>query len=184
MRKKAIPKISDLLVLLLMVLSTSGSAVSKERVQSTGSQATAKDAVTKSIERIIRDTLKEGEGVVNGVRVWRRVPPAKRNVEELRRLGDEAVPVLTNHLSAESDRERALAVEFLGLLGGRRIIPPLQRVIQEESSPTIRILALRWITQAPFNLVSPIIREAATRDLDEQVRKEAQEILRSFRSKD
>ena len=181
MRKKAIPKISDLLVLLLMVLSTSGSAVSRESMQSTGSQ---KDAVTKSIERIIKETLKEGEGVVNGVRVWRRVPPAKRNVEEVRRYGDEAVPVLTNHLSAESDRERALAVEFLGLLGGRRIIPPLQRVIQEESSPTIRILALRWITQAPFNLVSPIIREAATRDLDEQVRKEAQEILRSFRSKD
>jgi hypothetical protein len=180
MRKKAIPKISDLLVLLLMVLSTCGYAVSKGHMQTTGSQATAKDAVTKSIERIIRETLKEGEGVVNGVRVWRRVPPAKRNVEELRRFGDDAVPVLTNHLSAESDRERALAVEFLGLLGGRRIIPPLQKVIQEDTSPTIRILALRWITQAPFDLVSPIIREAATRDLDEQVRKEAQEILKSF----
>ena len=111
------------------------------------------------------------------------VPPAKRNVEEVRRYGDEAVPVLTNYLSTESDRERALAVEFLGLLGGRRIIPPLQRVIQEDTSPTIRILALRWITQAPFNLVSPIIREAATRDLDEQVRKEAQEILKSFTTK-
>ena len=70
MRKKAIPKISDLLILLLMVLSTCGSTVSKERMQTTGSQANAKGAVTKSIERIIRETLKEGEGVVNGVRVW------------------------------------------------------------------------------------------------------------------
>jgi|GEM_PF-2048268 len=184
MRTKAIPKISDLLVPLLLVLFTCGSAVSKDSQQIAGSQATAKDAVSKSIERIIRETLKEGEGVVNGVRVWRRVPPAKKNVEEIRRYGDEAVAVLTNHLSAESDRERALAVEFLGLLGGRRIISPLQRVIQDDNSPTIRILALRWITQAPFNLVSPIIREAAIRDLDEQVRKEAQDILRLSRQND
>ena len=181
---RAIPKISDLLVLLLMVLSTCGSAVCKEPMQTTGAQATARDAATKSIDRIISETLKEGEGVVNGVRVWRRVPPAKKNVEEIRRFGVEAVPFLINHLSSESDRERALAVEFLGLLGGRRIIPPLQKVIQEDTSPTMRILALRWITQAPFNLVSPIIHEAATRDLDEQVRQEAQEILRSLRPND
>ncbi len=84
-----------------------------------------------------------------GFKVWRRVPPAKKNVEEIRNYGDEAVSALTNHLNSESDRERALAIEFLGLLSGRRIILPLQKVIRSDNSPSIRILALRWMTQAP-----------------------------------
>ena len=50
MRKKAIPKRSDLLVLLLMVLSTSGSAVSRESMQSKGSQ---KDAVLKASRELL-----------------------------------------------------------------------------------------------------------------------------------
>lgn len=166
------------------MLLTCGSVVAKAGHQTKGTQATSKEGLNRSIGRIITETLKEGEGVVNGVKVWRRVPPAKKDIEEIRRYGDEAVSALTNHLNAESDRERALVVEFLGLLGGRRIIPPLQTVIQRDDSPSIRILALRWITQAPFNLVSPIILEAARTDVDWGVREEAQNILGLSRPND
>jgi hypothetical protein len=71
-------------------------------------------------------------------------------------------------------------VEFLGLLGGSRIIAPLQKAIKYDSSPDIRILALRWITQAPGNLASPIIRKAATTDPDQRVREEAKSLLNTY----
>jgi len=184
MRTKGLPALTNSLGLLLVMVVSCGSAIVGAVDRVVSPQATSKGAVNRSIQRIITETLKEGEGVVNGVKVWRRVPPARKNIEEIRRYGDEAVSALTNRLNAESDRERALVVEFLGLLGGRRIIAPLQTVIQRDDSPSIRILALRWITQAPFSLVSPIIREASRTDVDPGVREEAQKILRLPRPND
>jgi len=64
------------------------------------------------------------------------------------------------------------------LLGGRRIVVPLQGVILHDPSPAIRELALRWLTQAPSNLAQPIIRRAARTDPDERVRTVAKSILR------
>lgn len=174
---------NSLMVFILLALLPCGSVVIKAGQQAKGSQTSDESAASKTVERIINETLKQGEGVVNGVKVWRRVPPSTKNVEEVRRYGDAAVAVLTKYLSTRNERERALAIEFLGLLGGRRIISPLQRVIREDDSPTMRILALRWITQAPFNLVSPIINEAAAGDPDRQVREEAKNILATFTPK-
>lgn len=87
------------------------------------------------------------------------------------------MPVLTRYLHSDNERERTLAVEFLGLLGGGRIIVPLQNVIRYDRSRTIRIQALRWISQAPWEQASPVIREASEKDKDPKVRKAANEIL-------
>jgi hypothetical protein len=184
MRIKGFPAISYSLMLLWLLLLSRSLSVARAGEQMKSPQATSNAAVRKRIASIIAETLREGEGVVDGVKVCRIVPPAKKNIEEIRRYGEEAVKPLTNHLKAESERERAIVVEFLRLLGGRRIVTPLQRVIQSDGSPSIRILALRWITQAPFNLVSPIIREAARTDPDQRVREEAQNLLRPSRSHD
>jgi hypothetical protein len=177
MRRNGLPAISNSSALLLLMLLTCGSSVAEAGDRVKSPQTTSKGAVNRSIKRIITETLKEGEGVVNGVKVWRRVPPAQKNIEEIRRYGDEAVAVLTNYLSAESDPERALVVEFLGLLGGSRVLVPLKNVVEKDRSPTLRILALRWLSQVPSNLALPIIRKAARTDVDENVRKAARRIL-------
>ena len=133
--------------------------------------------VRERIAVLIKETLDERHGVVDGVRIWSRVPPSNETVEEIKRYGDDAVPPLRKYLDSDDERERALAVVFLGLLGGRRIIIPLQNVIRYDASPTIRISALRWISQTPWELASPIIREATERDVDPMVREAAKDLL-------
>jgi len=133
--------------------------------------------VRRRIATIIAERLNEGVMVINGVTVLTRTPPSQTAVEEIRRYGDKAVLVLTNHLHAKGVRERRIAVEFLGLLGGRRIVAPLQGVIRHDPTWTIRVLALSWLTQAPPDLAQPIIRRTARTDPDERVRIAAKNIL-------
>jgi HEAT repeat protein len=107
------------------------------------------------------------------------VPPSEEAVEEIKLLGDGAVPVLAGYLRSGNERERALAVELLGRLGGRRVFAPLREAIRGDTSPALRVLAMRWITQTSWDSASAVIREAAEKDSDENVRREAQSILAS-----
>lgn len=146
-------------------------------------QVLSQAEIGDKISALISETLREGEGVVKGIKVWSRVPPSTKTVEELKRYGDGAVPVLAKRLDSGNERERAIAIEFLGLLGGRRIATPLQKAIRYDNSSTIRILALRWVTRAPWDSAAPIIREAAEADLDEKVREEAKHLLANHQPK-
>lgn len=129
------------------------------------------------VAKIVRERLSDGAGVVNGVRVQTRTPPAPEIRKEIRECGNAAIPVLTDYLRSENENERVIAVELLGLLGGSRVVAPLKNVIEKDRSPTLRILALRWLSQGPSSLTSPIIRKAARTDVDESVRKAARDIL-------
>ena len=133
--------------------------------------------VRERIAILIRESLHEGEGIIDGVRIWSRVPPSNKTIEEIKRYSDDAVPPLTKYFQSDDERERALAVEFLGRLGGRRITIPLQSVIRYDASPTIRIQALGWISQAPWELASSVIRESTETDADPRVREAAKNLL-------
>lgn len=130
----------------------------------------------RKITKIIQDTIRQGEGVVNGVNVWTKTPPSSEAIQEARRLGDHAIPVLASYIGSKSERERALAVEFLGNLGGMRIVEPLRTFIQRDKSPMVRMSALRWITQAPWDLAGPIMKTAEA-DPSTQVRQIARTLL-------
>ena len=145
--------------------------------QSNQVNASDTGAIRRKIAALVEARLNDGVFVVNGVRTQTVTPPSRAAVEEIKRYGDSAVAVLAAYLRSKNPRERRIAVEFLGLLGGRRIVAPLQRVIQHDPSPTMRELALRWLTQAPRDLAQPIIRRAARMDPDERVRKAAKNIL-------
>jgi len=134
-------------------------------------------SVRERVEKIIRERLSEGTSTANGIRVQTRTPPSAQVRKEIRECGNDAIPVLTNYSQSEHENERVIAVELLGILGGARIVTPLKNVVEKDASPTIRILALRWLSQAPSNRASPIIRKAARTDADEGVRKAARDIL-------
>lgn len=142
-----------------------------------GQQAVNKVAVRERIAALIRETLQQGEGNVDGVRLQTSVPPSTETIEEIKHYGDDAVLVLTDYLQSESVRERSLAIKLLGSLGGSRIVDPLQKVIRYDESPTIKQTALRSITQAPWELALPVVREAAETDPDSRVRAAARELL-------
>ena len=129
------------------------------------------------IGAIIRERTKGAVISVNGMRVETRIPPQPDAVKTIKGYGDEAVPVLADFSRSRNVRERQAAIEFLGLLGGKRIVAPLQKIIDSEAEPHLRILALRWITTAPDELSLPIIRASATHDANRQVREAAQSIL-------
>jgi hypothetical protein len=165
--------VAALLLLVCLLAGVSGSA-QKRRARQQG-PVTARTRIAT----LIRERVNEGVNTVGGVKVQTRTPPSSRAVDEIKRYGDEAVPILREYLESKNVRVRAAALEFLGLLGGERIVPSLQQVLKADSSPMIRMSALRWTTQLRWELVAPLVREVASRDSDEQVRAEANNILAS-----
>ena len=162
---------SIFLILGLILSSISVPGVAGQKV------GPSKAEVRQKVAAIIRERLRGTVTVVNGVEVQTQTPPSPKAVETVRQFGDEAVPVLESYLRSRNPRERAAGIEFLGLLGGRRIVGPLQKVITSEKESYLRILALRWITTAPPEFTIKIIREAARSDSDKQVREAAQTLL-------
>lgn len=146
-------------------------------------QQSDKVAVKDRIAVIMRETIQQGDGSTGDIKTWTKVPPSTEAVEEIRKFGDDAVPVLAEYFHSEDGREHYFAIEFLGLLGGSRIIKPLREVILYAASPGDRAMALRWITQAPWKEAEPIIREAAETDTDSRVRETAKDLLVSYAPK-
>jgi hypothetical protein len=141
-------------------------------------EASDKEAIRERISAIIRETIKQGEGTtVDGVKFTTRVPPSTENVEEIQRFGDKAVPVLEEHFWSKGGFEGVLALKFLGRLRGSRIVEPLKRVVEKSDSPALRELALYSLTQAPWDLAAPVIRNVAETDPDAQVRGVARDLL-------
>ena len=54
---------------------------------------------------------------------------------------------------------------------------PLKRVAEQSTSASRLDAALTWLTQAPWELAFPIIRNAAETDRDAKVREAARDLL-------
>jgi hypothetical protein len=152
-------------------------------------QASNSEQQTKSIEarriaEIMHETVREGIGATpEGIRFSESVPPSNDAVAEIKRMGEKAVPILTGYLWSKDDRESALAMRFLGSLGGSRMIKPLADVARSSPSPERRTLALQWLTTAPWADVSQTVTEVSERDADPGVRRRAKEIIAAHTSK-
>lgn len=134
------------------------------------------------ISIIFRETLKQGEHSIklNGgrqVTSLTPVPPPSWCVDEIRRYGDDAIPILAEYLSSDSGFEKHLAMRFLGLIGGRGVVEPLRKVALDDASSSFRLTALLWLSVASWDLASPIIRHSADNDCSPEVREKAKEIL-------
>lgn len=168
-------------ILLVLLLLSGVTTISSGRTQTQSPPPPDKAKVRERIATIMRETLKRGEFTSpEGWKGVTRVPPSQEDIEEIQHYGDNAVPVLEEYLSSSEGREYELAMRFLGVLGGRRIIEPLRKVILSDPSSRKREFALRWITQGPWDLAAPIIRQATENDSDLDVRKVAEELLLSY----
>ena len=146
-------------------------------------QGSDEGAIRERIATIIRETLKQGEGTtVEGYRFYTWIPASNEDVEEIKSYGDKAVWILEEYLFSDVGREGDLVLRILGRMGGSRILEPrilepLKRVVEQSTSPWRRQEALRALTQAPWELAFPIIRNAAETDRDPEVRAEARDLL-------
>ena len=139
-------------------------------------------AMRERIATIFRETLKQGESAVeqNGRRhVTARtfVPPSTEHVDEIRRYGDDAIPILAEYLNSDNGFEKYLAMRFLGSIGGSGVVEPLRKVALGKDSSSFRLVALLWLTETPWDVASPIIRQVAENDASVEVREKAKEIL-------
>ena len=149
----------------------------------TKSTKTSKDIIRDRIAIIFEETLKQGERRVelsdhSVVTARTFIPPTNEHVEEIRRYGADAVPILSDYLDRGTGWEKYLAMRFLDSIGGKSIIDPLRRVALNDPSPDFRATALLWLGAARWDLAAPIIRQAASKDSFPEVRKQAQKILR------
>ena len=141
-------------------------------------------AIRERISTIIRGTLKQGEGTtVEGYRFFTWVPPSNEDVEEIKSYGDKAISILEEYLFSDVGREGDLVLRILGRMGGSRIVEPLKRVVEQSTSAWRREEALGSLTQAPWELAFPIIRNAAETDRDPEVRGVARDLLVNYSPK-
>ena len=139
---------------------------------------TSESQVRKRISSIIRHTIQKASFVTpDGLRVQTVARATNEEIKEIQGYGDAAVPILSEFLSSKDDREKDLAIRLLGILGGGRVVEPLARVVRTDTSPAAREMAIRWLAQAPWDLASPVIFEAARNDAYAAVRQTAQEVL-------
>ena len=141
-------------------------------------------AIRERISTIIQETIKRGEGyTVDGIKTWTRMPPTTKDLEEIKSYGQKAVPILEEYLFSDVSQEGDVALEIFGRLGGSQMVEPLKRVVEQSTSSWRREFALRWVTQAPWELALPIIRNAAETDRDPKVRALAQDLLVKYSPK-
>ena len=137
----------------IIIVVAAGLLVSRSNAQ-TQSAKTSDRIIRERIATIFRDTLKRGDTQIeldghSVVTAHTFIPPATEYIEEIRRYGEEAIPVLTEYLDRGSGFEKYLAMRFLGSIGGKSIIDPLRRVALDDPSPSFRATALLWLSAAP-----------------------------------
>ena len=164
-----------LVVYLVFIVSLGGLTITANPTQ--GDADSSKKKVRERVSAIIHATLKRQEALVDGTRITMALPPAGDDVEEIRRYGDKAVPVLASYLNSSSGREKRLALWLLGALGGQRIIGPLTMIIERDESADFRRTALMLLPAEPRDMVDPILLSAVYKDPDGTVREEAKRIL-------
>ena len=141
-------------------------------------------AIRERIQAIMRQTIKSGETVImfDGRQVLARtfIPPSQLDIDEVKGYGDKAVPILAEYLRQPSGFEKYHAMRLLGTIGRKSVVEPLRQVALHDTSAGYREYALAFLTQAPWELAAPILREAATCDSDLRVRQRAKELLDGY----
>ena len=127
-------------------------------------------ATKERVAEIMRESLKQGQGSVGGVRTYTRTPTSPQAVEELRHLGRGAIYALTDYALGDNPQEQRLAIELLGRVGGRGVVDPLATVLRRSPSPSMRELALRWLPLDQGDAVRRVLARAAHTDPDARVR--------------
>jgi hypothetical protein len=153
-----------------------GKVTSPQQVETQSSSKDESDQV--AINTIIRDALGEGAGVTTeGVKFQTCSPPSKESLAAVKRMGERAIPILKQYLWSQDSCESRVAMRLLGSLGSKSVVAPLAEVARKHPIAGRRMLALRWLSSAPWESVSPVLQESAERDPDPSVRNVARKIL-------
>jgi HEAT repeat protein len=169
--------VSAFLILFCAIFSAGQSAT--EGMARNDETAIARAATIKArIVSIMQATLKLGEfTTADGIKAYTKVPPSSESIEEVRKLGNGAIPVLASYIDSSSPREQELAMRFLVAFDGERIVHALGNFATHSAYPTSRAEAVLFLEDAPSSKALPIVQEVLRTDSDPYVRKTAAEFL-------
>ena len=141
--------------------------------QSNDNDPDTPNRVTQRVDDIFVSALKEGRFLLeNNVRTSTTVPPPTKATVEIKRMGTKAIPALVQHSTSENPREQELAVRFLGAIGGEAVVEPLGAVLLKSRYGTSRLLALKVLSEGPWDKIREYVRRAVN-DIEPAVRSEA-----------
>jgi HEAT repeat protein len=137
----------------------------------------ARVEVTAIVKRLLQESERDvGQGVKAS---WPPIPSTE-DLIKLVDLGDQAIPVLEELLLSEDARACGLAVRFICARGSAKCAPPLVSFLRlSRTSPGCRTAAVLSLRDAPESIVGDILRDLASKDSDDSVRRAAQSLLTS-----
>jgi hypothetical protein len=136
--------------------------------------------VDAEIAAIIDGILKHGEQSLGGgitASTW--VPPSPDEIEQIRKIGHDAISSLNRALDSHRPFQQFLVVRLLGAIGGADVVPPLRRALERDKQNSVRMAALAALRSAPDNLAVPII-QSTVHDPDPLVAKRARDLLTDY----
>jgi hypothetical protein len=159
-----------ILVFIVLLAATPISA----SAQKSGESAQNNDTTAERINEILKSTLKRQEFVLdNNIHGYTFLPPLKEDVDEIRKVGSRAIPVLVQHLGSQNPRrEQLLAIQFLAHIGTEEAVKALGDVVLNSSDSMSREYALKHLSIAPWNTIREYVQQAKN-DPDPDVQKEA-----------
>jgi len=129
------------------------------------------------VAEVVQNTLKRGEGIVNGYKTSTWVPVSSTDRQRVAELGASAVEPLSARLSSNLPFIQLIAVQLLGTIGGDQSVAPLQSALTNDRWVVVRMQALTSLTSTPDAKAIPLI-DSMRKDEDFRVRQRAESILR------
>ncbi|HLJ88107.1 MAG TPA: HEAT repeat domain-containing protein [Candidatus Angelobacter sp.] len=138
-------------------------------------------AIDIEVSRIFNSTLDRMESTAaDGIKVSTWMGWSSSDEEQIECLGQGALPSIEKQLGSQRAFGQLLAVKMLGWVGGKEIIAPLAKVLQESKSQSVRVSALESLFHAPGSDAVPVLKFVSKSDPDKRVRTKAEEILARY----
>lgn len=135
--------------------------------------------VRERIRYIMETSVAAGHRVLpNGISVYTRVPPSKEATDEVKKLGDRAVPALSVYALSSDVQYQNTAVFLLNGIGTAATISPLRSVLATSHSQSNRLAALEVLISNKSDEATAALREFQN-DADPVIRNRVIEALLS-----
>jgi len=139
----------------------------------------SQETINKRIEEIFKVDLQIGVSTSpEGYRLTTgKVYYSPEEGDEIKKYGDKAIAPLAAYFDKSDFRAQQLAIRFLEVIGGPRVIKILSNVAEKSSSEGIRYRALLTLAQYPWPDIADVVRRIATSDGSDFMKSEARKIV-------
>jgi len=140
----------------------------------------SQETINQRIAEIFKAALARGIGTTpEGYRfTMGKVYYSLEEAAEIKKYGDRAITPLSNYISKDGFRAQQLAIHFLAIIGGPRVLKIFTSVAEKGQSPATRYIALLSLQQYPWQDIEDVVRRISENDENANVKSQAQEMVK------